>query len=187
MMDLNMTRKLAMQVGTFMDKVYAKPTGELGELLDCSRMPGLTWKQKLAYLAFKMYNPNSLVETPVTHFFSKGEYVRTMFIPRGRLFIGREHILGHIVRLVSGKAFLIEEAGKMLKEAPAEIMTRPGYQTVAYTITDVVAQTVHPNPLELRDVQVLEDLIFGPAELVLEEGRLLAELLGLKELECQVQ
>lgn len=177
-----MPPKAAKAVAEFMQKMYTPCTPpSLLELADCSRMKGLTWAQKLAYLAYKLHDPKASEVCPVTHFFEHGNYIRTMFIPKGQLFIGRVHRYGHIVKLISGKAFLIEEAGKQLKEAPTEMLTKPGYQTVAYTLSDVVAQTVHPNPDELRDVQGLEDDIFESAESVMLRGKQVAEQLLLTE------
>jgi hypothetical protein len=52
-------------------------------------------------------------------------------------------------------------------EAPAELWSKPGFMMCLYAKTDVLGRTYHPNPTRSRDVDALEDQIFGSvAELV---------------------
>lgn len=93
---------------------------------------------------------------------------------------GREHLLGHDLQLVSGSAYLIAPDGKFRFDAPDLITTKPGFQAVAYMITDVVARTLHPNPENSKDIEALESKWFGTAESVIERGRLVNEMLKLQ-------
>lgn len=54
--------------------------------------------------------------------------------------------------------------------APSQIVTEPGYQMVVYAVTDAVAQTVHPNPSDERDIAKLEADIFESPESLKELG-----------------
>jgi len=180
--DLTMPPKVAKQVAEFNQEAY-KPPNYVKLLNTCCGIPNLSWADKLAYLAYKLHDPAALELVPVTHSFRGEWYVRTMKIPKEYLFIGRIHILGHKIKLLSGKAILIEEYGKEIREAPDEMTSVPGYQTVAYTLTDVVAETIHPNPLKLhsqRQTDLLESYIFEPVDLVLQRGKEISELLLLE-------
>lgn len=129
---------------------------------------GLTHKEKLAYLGFKFAEISEGPLCPVEHIFEPGVYIRQMLIPAQVLFIGRPHTYGHRCELVSGKILLITEDAKTHLEAPAELWSRPGYMMCLYAKTDVVGRTYHPNPEERRDIEVMQDEIFGPiAELVM--------------------
>jgi len=140
-------------------------------LVEFNRVPGTTWADKIAYLAYTMRNDR---DCPVTHKFERGWYIREIFIPAQTYFIGRVHVEGHICKLVSGRVMHIEEHNRMIREAPYTMHTSKKYQVVIYTYTDVVGRTYHSNPDDLRDIDKLESLIFEPVNDVLEHGRLIA-------------
>lgn len=142
------------------------------------RLPStLSWKDKVCLLTYQSLNNLEQVETPLEHIFEPGIYIREMKIPKGTLLTGREHIWGHKVELCQGSALLFAPDGTHRFEAPASIDSRPGFHAVVYMLTDVVSRTVHPNPDELRDIDALEALWFGPADPVIERGRILFEQL----------
>jgi hypothetical protein len=132
-----------------------------------------TWAEKLAYLTHRF---NGLVEVPVQercpvkHIFEAGVYIREMFIPAGLLFIGRPHRHGHRCELVSGSVVHIAENGEVVREAPFEVTTQPGYQMVLRALTDVVGRTYHPNPTESRDEAALELEAFHPIDEMMQLG-----------------
>lgn len=130
----------------------------------------LTWKEKVAYVAYQVsLMPQN--ETPVEHIFAPGVYIREMRIPAGTLFVGRGHFYGHTCQLVSGSLILISPNGKVRLDAPLQVNTTPGYHMVVYTITDVLARTIHPNVAECRDVAGMTADIFESAEEVLKLGQ----------------
>lgn len=131
----------------------------------------LTWKEKVAYLANQFLTMEQ-TDCPLTHRFEKGLYIREIRIPAMSMLIGRVHKHGHICQLLEGDIMLIHHQG--IREgfhAPSQIMTEPGYQMVAYAVTDVLAQTVHPNPQEERDITKLEADIFESVESLKELGQ----------------
>lgn len=150
--------------------------------LDSERF-GLTWPEKIAYLAHRFMQAGD-VKCPVTHIFEPGMYIREMFIPKGTFFVGRAHRYGHRCELVSGKVLLVTEHAKRHIEAPFEIFTEPCYQMVLMAVEDTVGRTYHPNPAEDRDLQKLEDDAFRPGEEIRLIGQAVAERIRLLELEA---
>jgi hypothetical protein len=138
----------------------------------------LPWKYKLAYLVYQFSKAPEQVECPVTHSFTPGQYIREMRIPAGTLFIGRPHINGHEVELVSGTVVNHSEDGDCEIKAPYSFRSIPGYQAVFHAVTDVVGRTIHENPLELRDVQVLEDRDFESLQALLTRGEMIEQKVG---------
>lgn len=131
---------------------------------------GLTFSEKMAYLAFKFREFSDRSSWPVTHIFEPGVYIREILIPAETLFIGRPHTFGHRCELVSGRILLITEEARTHIEAPAELWSRPGYMMCLYAKTDVVGRTYHPNPKERRDTQAMEEEIFGSVSELLALG-----------------
>ena len=120
----------------------------------------LSWNEKVAYLAYQ-FQTMAQTDCPLMHRFEQGLYIREMRIPADTLFIGRIHRHGHVCQLLEGDVMLIHRDG--IREgfhAPSQILTQPGYQMVAYALTDVRAQTVHPNPTDERDIEKLTADIF---------------------------
>ncbi len=136
-------------------------------------LPEMPWKYKLAYLTHQFSKLDQL-ECPVKHSFRGSDYIREMTIPAGTLFIGRVHVFGHLVRLVSGTVINISEGSKVELTAPYEFHSHPGYQAVFYAVTDVVGETVHKNPEGLTDVQMLEDRDFEPVKFLIARGQMVA-------------
>jgi len=137
------------------------------------RVPYLSWKDKVDYLAFRWYDESASL--PLKHIFEPGMYIREISIPADSYFIGRDHKLGHPCELVSGKIVLITERERKVLEAPYSLCTVPGYQMVLYAITDVVGRTYHVNPDDCRDIAALEARIFAPVATTLERGRRVLE------------
>jgi hypothetical protein len=135
----------------------------------------LSWKEKVCVLSYQSLQQLDQVECPVAHIFLKEMYVREQRLPAGALITGREHIHGHRLDLIEGEAMLFAPDGQKKFTAFASIHTKPGFHAVAYTLTPVVARTYHPNPDELRNVEDLENAWFGPAEPMIEQGRVLSQ------------
>lgn len=136
----------------------------------------LSWKEKVAYLGYQ-FRQLRQVEMPLEHIFGHGFYIRTITIPARTLFIGRAHRHGHMCTLLSGSAILISSAGRRTFDAVTTVHTVPGFHMVLFTLTDVVGQTMHPNPTDSRDTDALEQEIFEPAEAMTELGRAVTQRL----------
>ena len=143
-------------------------------------LPDLAWKDKVCLLTYlSLQGPQ--VETPLRDDFQPGLYIRTMKIPAGTLLTGREHLRGHLMRLIEGSVIVIAPDGRFHFDAPSEMHTKPGFHAIVYAQTDVLAATVHPNPEESRDIDALEALWFGPPANVVDRGKLIYEGLCLPQ------
>jgi SET domain len=137
----------------------------------------LSWNEKLAYLAHQFLTMEQ-TGCPLTHRFEKGLYIRELRIPAETLIIGRIHRHGHVCQLLIGDVMLIhDEDHREGFHAPSQIMTQPGYQMVVYALTDTVAQTVHPNYSEERDIKKLEAEIFESQDKLIAHGAQINERL----------
>lgn len=137
---------------------------------------GLTWTEKLAYLGYKFaQQSDDILRCPVTHHVQDGMYIREMTIPAGLMFVGRPHLLGHRCELVSGQLLLITQDAKTHMEAPAELVSRPGYMMCLYSKTDVVGRTYHPLDtfdwgVGLADIPAIERQLFGTVDELMRLG-----------------
>jgi hypothetical protein len=132
-------------------------------------LPELSWKEKVAYLTVEFLKFPQ-VDCPVEHIFGNGWYIREMHIPAGSLFLGRAHMHGHEVQLISGSVVWITPGGRKIVEAPLIVHTTPGTHIVVYADTDVIGRTVHPNPTDSRDTEALENDIFESLDTLKELG-----------------
>lgn len=144
--------------------------------LSILRRPDLSWDDKVAYLSYTLSQMNGEDKTPpVRHLFIPGFYIREILMPADMFLIGRKHIQGHPLELVYGALEIFAEAGVTLHKAPDGFVSKPGFQMVLHTLTPCLGRTVHLNPDECRDINVLESRIAEPSAPVLERGRQLAQ------------
>lgn len=135
-----------------------------------SRLPEtLSWSEKVAYLAWQVSQVPQ-ASMPVTHQFRDGQYIREMRIPAETIFLGRIHRQGHTLELLEGEAMLILPTGPVHKCAPDRLQTVPGFQAVAFTLTDVLVRSLHPDTGE-RDINLIEDHITESRESTLALGQ----------------
>jgi len=59
----------------------------------------------------------------------------------------------------SGEVTLVTEEGKSLIKAPYSFISSPGTKRAFVAHTDMVWTTIHPNPTNIQDVEILEDMI----------------------------
>jgi hypothetical protein len=147
------------------------------------KVPQLPWDDKIAYLAYAISQRGGVTELPLKHSFEDGLYLREIFIPADTIFIGRVHILGHLVELLQGKVVHITEHGRRIVSAPYSMFTRANYQTVCYTITDVIARSVHPNEDNCKNIDIVEARAFCPAQEIFDRGQAVMERIGNNVLE----
>lgn len=131
-------------------------------------LPELAWREKLAYLAF-VFHSMPQIECPLEHTFEDGNYIRTIAIPKGTLFVGRIHRLGHGVELLTGSVIHVREHCRRLVHAPFSMRTAPGDQVCALALTDITARTVHPAG-GCTDIDELERLFFETTQALCESG-----------------
>jgi len=86
------------------------------------------------------------VETPVTHNFAPGVYVRELFIPKNSWIMGKRHRYETCNILMKGKLSLYMGKGVPAKiiEAPMIFNSVPGTKKFAYAHEDTIFLNVHP-------------------------------------------
>lgn len=99
---------------------------------------------------------------PLDHQFAPGTYARTIFMPAGHLVIGKIHRQACVNIMSKGKATVWTEHGERLIEAPSVWVSQPGTQRVVLNHEDVVWTTVHENPDNITDLEVLETQVILP-------------------------
>lgn len=101
---------------------------------------------------------------PLTHSFAKGVYIREIRIPKGYFVVGSLHKDTYFNCILSGDMSVITEDGLKRVKGPCWNIAPAGTKRFGYSHEDTVWVTAHPNPDELRDIQVLEDMIHAEEE-----------------------
>jgi hypothetical protein len=102
------------------------------------------------------------VEQPLTHHFVDGLYAREIFNPKGSLIVTKTHKEGNFSFLPIGHLLVISEDGQKELKGGMFFSTKPGTKRFIYAIEDTRFVTVHPNPSNCQDLEILEDRIaFG--------------------------
>ena len=99
-------------------------------------------------------------EIPVKHIFSDGLYLREGFIPAGVVLTGAIHLDEHANIISAGTLRILTEDGIATYSAPSTFICRPGVKKVGMVIDDVTMTNIHPNPENIRDIDVLERRLF---------------------------
>ncbi len=92
----------------------------------------------------------------VHHSFFKKIYLRTLFIPKRCIIIGKRHRHSTCNILLKGSLILYMGGDKPVKkvEAPFVFESEPGVKKMAYTCSDVMFANVHPTSLtNLEDIE----------------------------------
>lgn len=96
------------------------------------------------------------------HNFADGVYTRTVFMKAGSLITGKIHKLDHIVVIGQGSASVVsEEFGSKIIKAPMVFVSRPYVKRALFIHEDMVWTTVHKNPENTRDLDILEELLIA--------------------------
>ena len=99
--------------------------------------------------------PDGQDNATLEHFFADGVYGRRWGCKRGVVLTTRIHIVQHISTLSRGKIVVASTDGLSVVEAGAMFVTEPGTQRVILVLEDAVFTTVHANPDNERDPEVL--------------------------------
>lgn len=127
-------------------------------------LDGSNFREQVEYLENLMLSSDSpdifkgnSDEFPLTHSFSEGIYTREIFIKKGMFVIGKIHKLDHTFFLMKGKLLLCTEDGAKEIEAPYYGIASSGTKRVAFALEDTVFVNVHPNPNNIKQIELLED------------------------------
>jgi hypothetical protein len=85
------------------------------------------------------------LEMPLTHRFTPGLYVRTIFMPKGALVISRIHKTTHPFVVTQGHCAVWDEANGVQHVRAGHIgITTPGTRRILFMFEDTVWTTFHP-------------------------------------------
>lgn len=108
------------------------------------------------------------VEITPRHYFAKGLYAREITIPAGTLLTGKIHTTQHLNIISKGDISVLTEHGPKRIQAPCALISPPGTKRAGYAHEETVWTTIHANPNDLTDPDVLESILITPVYLVEE-------------------
>ena len=100
---------------------------------------------------------------PLKHSFSEGVYIREMFMEKDGIVIGKLHKYSHTWFLLQGEIAVATDKGTDIYIAPCYVNASAGAKRVINALEDSIFINVHPNPLELRNIEELEDMLTCPS------------------------
>jgi len=86
------------------------------------------------------------VDFPVKHYKAPGMIGREMFIPKGKIIIGKIHKHSHLNIVTKGHVRVLTEAGQMEIVAPYTFTSEVGARRVVVAFEDTIWTTLHLNP-----------------------------------------
>lgn len=111
------------------------------------------------------------VDCPLQHVYPPGLYLRTIFIPKGTVVVGKIHRHRHGNILSQGEVAVLTESGGLEQlRGPITGVSEPGTKRAVYALTDVVWTTIHLNPTNTQDLEQLEREIIAPTYQAYLEG-----------------
>jgi hypothetical protein len=100
-----------------------------------------------------------LVHCPLNHRFTKGLYIREIFMPAGSLITSKIHKTQHQYFVLKGAVSVWIDGGEEhYIEAPYIGITEPGTRRILYVWEDCIWATAHPNPDD-EDLEQIEERI----------------------------
>jgi hypothetical protein len=119
--------------------------------------------ERLDQLEQTMLDSGAAIPLPLSHTFTKGLYMRQIFMPRGSLVTSKIHRTQHPFAVMMGEcSVLIPGKGVERIVAPYIGITEPGTRRVLYMHEDTLWVTFHPNPDDETDLEVIEQRLIVP-------------------------
>lgn len=106
-----------------------------------------------------MPNTGSIMDCPVQHVFSPGTYCREITMAEGAVVVGRIHRHRHTNIISKGRCRVLTEFGCEELAAPCIFVSEAGTKRIVYVLEDTVWSTIHANPTDVYDVDVLLDIL----------------------------
>ena len=100
---------------------------------------------------------------PLKHSFSEGVYIREMLMEKDGMIIGKLHKYSHTWFLMQGEIMVATDHGTDVYIAPCYVNAPAGAKRVIRALEDSVFINVHPNPLNITNIQELEDMLTCPS------------------------
>lgn len=114
--------------------------------------------------------PDCVWEAPLLiHRFSPGVYIREIFMPAGLLVIGAQHKTRHFNVVLKGRARVFMDGKVHDIQAPCTIESGVDVRKVLLILEDMTWQTIHANPDDEQNIDVLENRIATFSERYLQK------------------
>jgi hypothetical protein len=95
------------------------------------------------------------VECPLEEHFAPDIYVRQLTMPAGTFVLGATHLTEHLNVVISGSARVVMGDEIVEIKAPCTFKSEAGVQKILHITEDCIWQTVHSNPENITDTEVL--------------------------------
>lgn len=95
-------------------------------------------------------------DLPLNHYFAEGLYGRRIYCKAGDTIVTQRHKTQHITIALKGVCYIYAGEHAKRVEAPEMWITEPGTQRVVFCETDVEWVTVHHNPENITDLDIVE-------------------------------
>jgi hypothetical protein len=107
----------------------------------------------------------------VSHAFSKGVYLREIFMKANSYIIGKLHKTEHFNIILKGSAYVLMNDNVVHIQAPFTFVSPPNTRKVLWVTEDMIWQTVHSNPKDNDDTnaieqEIIEDSPIDPSMLI---------------------
>ena len=100
------------------------------------------------------------VETPVTHHFGPGVYIRECAMPAGTVVVGKPHRMSSLNVMLKGRMVLLVDGRVSVVAAPFMAVSGPG-RKAAYVLEDAIWQNIFAT--DETDVAVIEAMVIDDA------------------------
>lgn len=99
-----------------------------------------------------------ILDLPTQGMFSDGVYLRTIFMPKGSIVVGKQHKTKHFNIVLSGKADVWINGEYKLIEAPSIFESLEDVRKILYILEDMYWTTIHPTNLTTEE-EIEEEII----------------------------
>jgi hypothetical protein len=101
------------------------------------------------------------IDLPLKHTFTSGIYAREIFLPKGTLVVGKIHRHDHLNFISFGDVSVLTKDGIKHIVGPCTMVSTAGTKRAVYAHEDTVWTTIHANPANERDLDVIEDFVIA--------------------------
>ena len=102
------------------------------------------------------------------HFFAPGMYLRELTVPKDMLIVGKIHRHAHFLAVLKGRALILSEHGNTEVTAGHISISQPNTKRVVLALEDTQFITVHHNPEDIEDLEIIEAQHMIPESLSVE-------------------
>lgn len=115
-------------------------------------------------IEYAMVESDEKIDLPLSHVFTPGLYVRTIFMPAGSLVMSMTHKTRHPFVITTGEVEVVTPDGVVTHIAPYMGITQPGTKRFLRVKQDTTWTTFHANPENLTDPDEIGELILEKSE-----------------------